>query len=196
MRFQILLITLSMMPTLAAGSYNLDSYFVFMGFELEETELAEIQEVLGIAPTHQEGDAAYSYTAICYRVPGGNVTVYFESGEMGGGRRLLSYRIVEEEKSDFKCGNTQKKRINEYKIGALEIGKGIENTIASLPSEIESRDGNDFYYYKKIPFTEEEIKRLEVKNMKYAFWDQSITIQLFSTGDAVSGYRVTKITSW
>lgn len=82
MRYQVLILTVIIMPVLAAEKDNLESYFLFMGFELEETELAGIQEVLGAVPTHHEGDAAYSYTAICYRVSRDNVTVYFESGEM------------------------------------------------------------------------------------------------------------------
>lgn len=196
MRPQFLTLALLIMPIIAAGSENLESYFRFMGFELEKDDLTGIQKILGTAPTHQEGDAANSYTAICYRVAGENLTVYFESGEMGGGSILLGYRVIAEDSPDFRCGSTDSRKINEYKIGVLEIGAEIEDIIESLPGEIESRDGNNIYYYKKVPFTDEEIERLEVKNMKYAFWDQSVTIQLFSAGNLVSGYRVVKVTSW
>ena len=196
MRISLFKLAIILTPTSALGSENLDHYFSFMGFHLEKTELSEIREVLGDAPTHQEGDAANSYTAICYRILNSNITIYFESGEMGGGKRLISYRVNEEEKPDFPCGQTDDKRINKYSTGALKIGSNTEKTIESLPSGIESRDGNFFFYYTKIPFTEEEIEKFDVQDMKYAFWDQGVTIQLFIGKNTINGYRVTKVTSW
>jgi hypothetical protein len=181
-------------PALAAD--DLEHYFRFMGFQLEKTELSEIRKELGDAPIHQEGDAANSYTAICYRIPQKNITVYFESGEMGGSRTLLGYRVVKEAKPDFPCGHSRKEIIENYNIGALVIGNNFDKTIGLLPSGVKAQEGYSFIYLTKIPFTNEEIKRLDVRDMKYAYWDQSVTIVLYPRESTLSGYRVTKVTSW
>ena len=187
------LITISV-PALAVES--LDHYFSFMGFKLEEVELSEIESKLGNALTHQKGDAAYSYTAICYRIPKNRVTVYFESGEMGGGRTLLSYRVVEEADPDFTCGQSNSEVLENYNTGVLAIGNDIDKTIGLLPGGIESREGLLFLYHTKIPFTEAQIKKFEVQDMNYAYWDQSVTIELFPINNSINGFRVTKVTSW
>jgi hypothetical protein len=115
---------------------------------------------------------------------------------MGGGKTLLGYRVVKEAKPDFPCGQSKKEIIENYSIGALVIGNNFDKTIGLLPNGVKTREGHSFVYLTKIPFTDEEIKRLDVRDMKYAYWDQSVAIVLYPRENALNGYRVTKVTSW
>lgn len=175
---------------------TLEQYFLFNGYNLEETELSSIIKQLGDAPIHKEGDAHDSYTGICYQDPNANVTVYFESGEMGGGKTLLSYKVTQGMNSDFPCYKLPTDMHLNYSIGNLKLGSRLETTIQSLPKKTYSREDLLFWYINKIPFTNEDILRTGVENMKYAFWNQTVTIELFSEEKIISGYRVYKVTSW
>ncbi len=196
MRRLISIVALACIPVAACAANNLSSYFTFMGFTLESTELSEIQEAMGVAPIYQRGDAAESYSVICYRLPKDNITVYFESGEMGGGTILLSYRVANESSPDFTCANATNARIRDFNVGALVIGSKTNVVISSLPKGYIADGKLGFSYFTKIQFTKEQIAKYEVEDMQYAFWDQSVNIEIIADGNVLNGFRVSKVTSW
>lgn len=188
---------------LILGTFNvsfakegLDQYFSFMGFTLEDSTISDVIEKLGATVIHKEGDAADSYTGVCYYSPENRVTLFFESGEMGGGVTLLGYKIIQNFESKYPCREVSGISKESLKLGNLRIGENLETAIKSLPPNIKSRDNLAFFYHKRIPFTKEEIRKLKVKDLAYAFWDQSVTIQIFSSKNQVTGYSVYKVTSW
>ena len=50
--------------------------------------------------------------------------------------------------------------------------------------------------FTKKAFSKKDIERTKVKNMKYAFWDVSLYIEVFEKNGLVNGYKVSKLTSW
>ena len=115
---------------------------------------------------------------------------------MGGGEVLLSYKVMKNFESKYPCKTIQAGPNTSFGIGKLKLGNDLERTISSLPQDIDSRDKLVFSYYTKIPFSKEDIVRTKVKDMKYAFWDQSVSIRLFPENNTVTGYSITKVTSW
>ena len=198
MKSTLLQILILILSTQAIASESLEHYFSYMGFKLEETEFSKIKNILGDAKTHQEGDAADFYSAICYRLPSKKITVYFESGEMGGGTTLLGYRVEKEEKTDFLCASSENKLIENYNIGSLLIGENFNKTITAIPNGYEPNENGVFFYSSKIPFTKDEIIKNKVKDedLKYAYWGQNVTIELTSKNNTVTGFKVFKVTSW
>lgn len=136
-----------------------------MGFKLGESKISDVLEKLGDTVIHKEGDASTSYTGVCYFYPVKNVTVYFESGEMGGGETLLCYKVMQDFDSKYPCKEIMELPKESFQIGDLNIGDDLETAISALPKNISSRDGMAFDYYDRIPFTKEEIERLKVKDM-------------------------------
>jgi len=196
MKILIALISTLLCFNIAFAGESLDQYFNFMGFTLEESKIADVLQKMGDTVVHKEGDAANSYTGVCYFYPKDKVTVYFESGEMGGGETILSYKVIQNYDSKYPCKAIDTALPKSFGMGNLKLGKDIKHTIDSLPPNIEYRKNLTFSYYNKNPFSKEDIDRTKVKDMQYAFWDQSVTIQLFSKQDIVTGYSITKITSW
>jgi hypothetical protein len=175
---------------------KLDQYFTFMGFKLEESKISDVLKKLGNTVIHKKGDASESYTGICYFIPDKNVTIFFESGEMGGGETLLGYKVIQDFETKYPCREITELPKESLQIGDLNIGDNLETAISLLPKNISSRDDSTFSYYDKIPFTKEQIKKLQVEDMAYAFWDQRVTIQIFTRDNKVTGYSVYKVTSW
>ena len=175
---------------------KLDQYFTFMGFTLEESKISDVVDKLGDTVIHKEGDAAESYTGVCYYSSENDVTILFESGEMGGGVTLLGYKVVQGQGSKYPCREIGGLSKESFNIGSLSIDEHLEDAIKSLPQNIESRDGLTFFYMDKIPFTKEEIDKLHVQDMEYAFWFQGVTIEIFANKNKVSGYSIYKVTSW
>ena len=177
-----------------------DQYLSLLGFKLEETDLVKIRKKLGNAPIKHTGDAGGSYSGLCYVSPKDNVTVYFESGEMGGGNHtLLSFVVKNSLEKLQKCGNLaiHNKGSNIFKVGVLELGKDIKHVKLLLPQPvIDTPNGIQHKHFGKIPFTKEDIERTQVQDMEYAFWDVFISIEVFEKNDVVNGYKVSKITSW
>jgi len=181
---------------IALAGENLEQYFNLMGFTLEESKISDVLKMMGDTVVHKEGDAANSYTGVCYFYPKNNVTVYFESGEMGGGETILSYKVIQSHESKYPCETIKTAPSKYFEIGNLKLGKDLKDTIDSLPPNVDSRKNLIFSYHTKIPFSKEDIARTKVEDMEYAFWDQSVTIQLFSEQNIVTGYSISKITSW
>jgi hypothetical protein len=62
---------------------------------LEETTFATVAKQLGVAPIIRTGDAGGSRAQACYATSGPRQTVYYlESGEMGGGERIMQVDVV------------------------------------------------------------------------------------------------------
>src|SRR5947208_346099 len=62
---------------------------------LAETSFATVEKLLGSATRSAGGDGESAGTQSCYRTPGADpITVYFTSGEMGGGDRITEVSIV------------------------------------------------------------------------------------------------------
>lgn len=190
----ISLILIFSMSSFAEESIN--SYLAFSGFELGKTTIHDVLKLYGAAEIYQEGDAGDSYTAICYHYPKQNVTVYFESGEMGGGEALLSYKFVTGLEHKFPCGNINEEDGASLKLASLKIGMKTESALSSLPKNTHAKERLTFTYWKKIPFTQEEIVRNKVKDMQYAFWDEIIAIEIHDENGLVNGFSVSKVTSW
>lgn len=183
--------------TLPEKEFSLSDYFKFMGFELEETELATITNILGSAQINQSGDGADSYAAVCYRVPGKNITIYFESGEMGGGTTLLSYRVKTEATSEFPCGTSISKLLSQYNIGVLVLGERMDKVFAGLPKNPELKLGNRIVYSVSIPLTEEEVMKfgMSKEDFGHVFRDTQVTINLSSENAVLTGFSVYKVTT-
>ncbi|MFT3929243.1 MAG: hypothetical protein QM709_02995 [Spongiibacteraceae bacterium] len=175
---------------------DINSYLTFNGFQLEKTTIQDVLKSYGVTEIHQEGDAGDSYTAICYHYPKQNVTVYFESGEMGGGETLLSYKFTAGLEHKFPCGNVNEAGSAGLKLASLKIGMKTESALSSLPKNPHTKEGLTFTYWNKIPFTQEEIVSNKVKDMQYAFWDEIITIEIHDEKGLVNGFSVSKATSW
>ncbi|MES9855410.1 MAG: hypothetical protein ABW166_02235 [Sedimenticola sp.] len=182
-------------PVLADST--IDDYFYLLGFKLEESTIQNVIDSLGEAGIHREGDAASSYTGVCYQNSKLETTVYFESGEMGGTyKRLLSFQVHSKPVRDYPCGVLTDEMAKKLSIGNLKLGSEIDKVVSSLPQNTYAKDNLTFSYLKKIPFTEEEIEKFEVKRKEYAFWDQFSQIDIFTENTKVSGYSVSKVTSW
>jgi len=82
-----------------------ESYTSLLGFKLEKTNLHKIINKLGHTTIRHTGDAANSYYGICYVSKENNISVYFESGEMGGNEHtLLSFRVKNKVEKAHECG--------------------------------------------------------------------------------------------
>ena len=94
MKLIVSLILLYLISSASFASDNHEQYLTLLGFKLESANLLKIRDKLGNAPIHHSGDAGNSYYGLCYLLPKDNVTVIFESGEMGGKNHdLLSFVV-------------------------------------------------------------------------------------------------------
>ena len=174
-----------------------DEYLTLLGFKLEKTNLFEIQKRLGNVPIKHAGDAGDSYYGICYLSRENNATVYFESGEMGGHEHTLLNFVVKNalEKSQ-KCGEL-KNNIGDLRLGVIKLGKSIDEVRKELPQPVKVvADGLEYRQMTRLPFTKEDIERTKIKDLNEAYWDVSVTIRVFEENGTVSGYEVSKVTSW
>ena len=193
--FTAILISILTSPSVFS-SENLDQYLFFNGVELEKSRISDVQKLFGSTEVKKKGDAADSYTGICYRVPNKNTTVYFESGEMGGGRIILTFKILLEDKSKFLCKEIEGVGVLELKLGTLSLGMDLSDAVKSLPLNTHSRRGLRFTYRDKIPFTKKQLAETGVDGLKSAFWDEYITIDLIGKGNMLTGFQVSKVTVW
>lgn len=180
---------------IASDSHN--QYLSLMGFKLEETNLYKIQEKLGDTPIQQSMTIYGPHYSICYFVNKNNATVFFESGTMGGKQhQLLAYAVkTGADKNDGCMPLLSSKNIE---LGALSLGKEISLVKKSLPQPVEDIPGYGYLHkhFDKLPFSKKDIERTGVEDMSQAFWGVSIFIEVFEIQGKVTGYKVSKQTSW
>jgi hypothetical protein len=182
-------------PVAAYDGY--EKYLSLLGFKLEETNLNEIRKELGASNIIHTGDAAASYYALCYVSPDEKKMIIFESGEMGGGDHTLLSFIVKKANQDAKNCSKLGKAYTNYDVGVLSVGQNFEAVRREMPQPItETKNGVQHKHFGKIPFTKKEIEKHSVQDMKYANWDVSIFIDVYIKQGIVSGYKVSKVTSW
>jgi len=174
-----------------------DEYLTLLGFELEKTNLFEIQKKLGEVPIKQTGDAGDSYYGICYLSKENNAIVYFESGEMGGSdHTLLSFVVKNTLEKSQQCGEL-KNNIGDLMLGVIKLGRSIDEVRKELPQPVKVvADGLEYRQMTRLPFTKEDIARMKIKDMNEAYWDVSVTIRVFEENGTITGYEVSKVTSW
>lgn len=187
-----------MVPSALVASDKYDQYLTLLGFKLEKANLLNIREKLGEAPINHSGDAGGSYYGLCYVLPKDNVTVYFESGEMGGKSHDLSSFVVRNSiEKKLKCGVLANTNLTEVKVGILEIGKNIESVKIKLPQPISKKSyGLQHKNFGQRPFSEADIKMTQVEDMNSAFWEVFTLIEVYEQNGLVSGYKVSRLTSW
>jgi len=185
-------------PDILLASDRYEQYLALLGFELEKSNLIEIQEMLGQAPINHSGDAGGSYYGLCYVLPKQEITVYFESGEMGGNKHdLLSFAVKSSVENKLKCGELSNTSLKDIKVGILSVGEKIDTIKSKLPQPISKQPYG--YLHKNFgqrPFTQDDIKMTQVEDMKYAFWDVFTSIEVYEKNGLVSGYKVSRVTSW
>ena len=174
-----------------------DEYLTLLGFELEKTTLSEIQSRLGTAPIKHTGDAAEAYYGICYLSREHNATVYFESGEMGGPEHtLLGFAVRNTMEKSQICGDLKTDQTN-LTLGAIEPGRNIDDVRRELPQPVKNiSNGIQYQQLTQVPFTKKEVESMQIQEMRHAFWDVTVTIRVFEDNGTVSGYEVSKVTSW
>ncbi|GAA6136247.1 hypothetical protein NBRC116188_30380 [Oceaniserpentilla sp. 4NH20-0058] len=178
------------------SSEELDQYLFFNGVELEKSKISDVQKRFGSTEVKKEGDAADSYTGICYRLTNKNSTVYFESGEMGGGSIILTFKVLLENESKFLCKEIEEGGVLELKLGTLSLGMNLSDAVKSLPINTHSRRGLRFTYWNKRPFTKQQLAETGIEGLKSALWDEYITIDLIGKGNLLTGFQVSKVTVW
>ncbi|TPW17879.1 MAG: hypothetical protein FD130_489 [Halothiobacillaceae bacterium] len=171
-----------------------DRYLSLMGMTLEETNLHAIREKLGNTPLKNDDD---SYS-ICYSSKQSNATLFFGSNELGGSKqRLLNFYVKNGVAAEDQCtAITADPKL--FRLGAIELGKDINTVKRQLPQPVEEikERGLLHRYYGKIPFSKKEIERLQVEDLNHAFWSLLLFIEVFEEQGVVSGYKVSKLTSW
>ena len=174
-----------------------DKHISLMGFKLEETNLYKIREVLGSVPIIHTGDAADSYYGICYTSKPYNITVHFESGEMGGNQHtLLSFVVTNSVDQSNNCGDLTVKP-KALKLGSIMLGKDINSIKGFLPQPLKIIDGGIVHQHiSKIPFSKNDISKYQLLDLKNACWYTSIAIEIVGVKNLISSYRVSKITTW
>jgi len=182
---------------LSSGVHATEAYWTLLGFELEKTTLFDIQKKLGEAPIRHAGDAAASSYEVCYQSPEHRATLSFLSGEMGGpDHTLLGFAVRSTEKKRRDCGSLTADQTL-LKLGVLELGKNIDAVRRSLPQPVRTLpDGLEYHHITKLPFTPEERERMHIENPGDAYWDVSVAIRVYEANGRITGYEVSKVTSW
>ena len=193
------IIMILLLLSISITTYANDKYYSLLGFELEKTNLFEIQKKLGNVPMKHTGDAGGSYYSICYVSKKANVTVYFESGEMGGDEHtLLGFTVKNSLENHQICGNLDTyKTKNNFNIGEIKLGEEIKNIQKLIPLPMkEISNGIKYQTSFQTPFTQEDINRTNVKDMNFAFWDTVVTIKIFANNGIINRFSIYKVTSW
>ena len=192
------IIIFSILPAVVIAADKYDPYISLLGYKLEKSNLIEIKKALGEAPINRSGDAGGSYYGVCYLLPRHNITVYFESGEMGGNDHdLLSFVVKETKEEKLKCGVLPDIKPSALKVGVLSLGKDANSVKGKLPGPVKkTKHGFEHKNFGKRQFTEEDIKMNQVDDMKYAFWDVFTAIEVFTHNGKITGYKVYRVTSW
>jgi len=182
----------------AIASNNYDQYLSLMGFKLEETDLYKIQEKLGDNDIQQTVNVTGPKYSICYFIDNNKTTIQFESGVMGGRQhQLLAYSVRIDKDKPKECGtlSVSDKSID---LGVLRLGNDINVVKKSLPQPVEDIPGYGYLHkhFYQIPFSTKDIERTGVKDMSQAFWSVSIYIEVFENQGKVTGYKISKQTSW
>ncbi len=180
----------------AFANQNVGKFIKFQTFELEKTELKEIISIVGKTKIHKEGDAGESYTGICYYYPKQNVTVFYESGEMGGSKTLLSYKFFSGQINKFPCATINDKGNEKFTISGLKIGQPLKHALSLLPKDPYSIQGMSYTYWNKIPFTESDFIKTGAKRSDNPAWDEMVTIELYENKGVVSGFGVHRVITW
>ena len=198
MKLKISIIFFLLIPSVIFASEKYEPYITFLGFKLEKDNLTNIKEKLGEAPINHSGDAGDSYYALCYVLPKHNITIYFESGEMGGHNHdLLSFMVKKSKEDKLQCGALTNISLSDIEVGILKIGKDKNSIKTKLPQPISKKPfGIQHKNFGKNPFSEEDIKRMQVENMEYAFWDVFTSIEVYEQNGFISGYKVSRVTSY
>jgi len=198
MKSIVSVILFMMIPSVSFASDKYEQFLTLLGFKLENANLINIREKLGEAPINHSGDAGGSYYGLCYVLPKHNVTVYCGAGEMGGKSHDLSSFVVKNSiERKLKCGVLANTNLAEAKVGILEIGKNIESVKIKLPQPISNKPyGLQHKNFGQRPFSEADIKMTQVEDMKSAFWDVFTSIDVYTQNGLVSGYKVSRLTSW
>jgi hypothetical protein len=180
--------------------YAIDEYTTILGFQLEKNNLLQIQKKLGDAPIKLTGDAGGTTYRLCYISKRNNVTITFMSGELGGDNyELLGFSVMNSIEKSQECGEIKLKDnwAENTNIGVIRLGKNFISVANELPKPIQNIPGGiQYQHIKKIPFTKEQIIKLKVEKLEYAFWSELTTIRVFNKNDTVSGYEVWKVTTW
>ncbi len=189
--------TILLVLSISAVAHATEEYLTLLGFELEKTDLFKIQNRLGKTPIKHTGDAAESYDGICYTSGENNATVYFESGEMGGPEHtLLGFTVKRTGETSQVCGDLDGHHAD-LKLGAIELGKNIDVVRRELPQPVKNMPGGvEYQQISRLPFTEEDRKSTQIKDVGNAYWDVTVTIRVFEENGAVVGYEVSKVTTW
>lgn len=173
-------------------------YLSILGFELERSHLLSIRKKLGEAPIHQSGAGANITSSICYFDETNKATIFFESNPMGGkNMRLMNFTVLAGNPQHNTCGKLQLAEISLH-VGELVLGRDINKVTKSLPQPVEYIKGYGYLHkhFSRIPFSEADIQRLNISDLRTAFWSVSIYIEIFEHQNRVTGFKVTKLTSW
>lgn len=174
------------------------SYLSLLGFTLEKTQLHHIQQTLGNAPIHQHGNGLNASPRICYYDKTNNATLSFESGPQGGKNlRLLSFSVVSGNENHNSCGLLRLTE-NDLTLGGLSLGVIFDSAKKTLPQPWEYIKGYGYLHkhFNRRPFSQREIRRFNVKDLNTAFWSISIYIEVFKDDDVITGFKISKLTSW
>lgn len=196
MKYRILQMMFACFTSSVFAGGELSEFTKFGGFELEKTELKEIFSKIGDSPVHKEGDAGESYTGICYFYPAQNITVFYESGEMGGSTTLLSYKFLSGKTTRFPCTTIENGRSQTFTLGGVKIGQTLEAAELLLPLSPYSVQGNVYTYWNRIPFTEKDYLRVGADKSDNLAWDDMVTIEIYTNENIVTGYGVSRVITW
>ena len=191
MKFVLFLLTMSFSCSLFAEK-STDSFIRFNGFELEKTQLSDVIDSVGETEIHKDGDAGESYTGICYYYPNEDITIFYESGELGGSKTLLTYKVVKGHKAKFKCLKIHE-TVTEFSISGLKIDLTLKDAIDFLPNMPYKVRGLSYIYWNKIPFNKDDYRRLNLKHEGNYVWDELVTIELYENNNLLTGYSVTRV---
>lgn len=198
MKYLVSLLFAYLISGAAVASDEYGEYLTLLGFKLEESNLIDIRNELGNTAIQHSGDAGDAYYGLCYVLPKDNITIIFESGEMGGkNHSLLSFVVKNATEKSKKCGILANTGSKEVKVGILELGKNIESIKSLLPQPVtDTPFGFEHKNFGQKPFSEEDIKMTQVEDMKSAFWDVFTSIEVYVHNGVINGYKVSRVTSW
>lgn len=197
MKYSSVIGLLTLMTSPAFAAEEVISLTQFNGFELEKSTLAQVMAKLGPTTVYKHGQGGEASTGVCYYYPAQNVTVFYESGEMGNQQTLLSYQFHQGKIGHFSCGQIEDQGQTRFSVKGINLGQSIGQATSVLPSKLRKKiNANTYQYWIKRPFTQAQIARMEVRPKFKPQWDDLITVQFYSRHAKVTGMRITRTITW
>jgi hypothetical protein len=181
------------------------------GVTLEETTIEKAQSLLGSTKEYRDGDAALSSHRINYFIKKDNLYITFDAGEMGGGKRITSFRLSITPLKEKYTTNTKvflsktdlfgiRLGMSKYKFFKMFPNQYIMDTSKQEYSKMDFLDRKKpdrfIYFYNKMPMKKKDIEYFHIENLQDAFYGESIDMIPTFKRDSLVKLDIGKTTSY